>query len=184
MSKIIGLGFRKRVGKDEIASHLVKAHGFKRIGWADALKKGVHAFHGWEESQVEGDQKEVVDPFWGYSPRTAYQQMGTDLVRKHWDDQFWVKGVMRKVEKWLEEGHNVVIPDCRFQEEVDAIASIGWIWHVTRPGLPAPNPQEEHESETALRYFAQWSATIVNDGTIKELQDKVDNLLRCGGLYV
>lgn len=196
---LISLGFRKRSGKDEIADYFVSSHGFKKLGWADLLKAGVNTWHGWNERHAFGDLKEVVDPYWGYSPREAYQKIGTDLMRWRWRESFWVDCAMLQVKAWLSQGHSVVIPDSRFPNEAEAVLNAGGhIWRVDRPCLPAPNlmpkgllsrlqhkirgqayaDKYDHPSETSLLGFAAWSDVIVNDGTIPDLRMRADAALK------
>ena len=142
--RLIGLGYRKRSGKDTIADHLIDQHGFNhKLSWADKLKEGVNAWHGWDERHSHGHLKEVVDPYWGYSPREAYQKIGTDLIRNQWMQDFWVKAAMRKVEKHRSAGRSVVLADVRFPNEADAIlAQGGAVWRIDRPGLPTDDLHE------------------------------------------
>ena len=174
--RLIGLGYRKHSGKDTIADHLMVAHGFNyKLSWADKLKEGVNAWHGWDERHSHGHLKEVVDPYWGYSPREAYQKIGTDLMRNQWMETFWVKAGMRQVLTWLDEGKSVLIPDTRFPNECQAILDHGGeVWQVHRPSLPS---DDLHASETALDGFTGWTRTIENDGTLAELLVKVDSII-------
>lgn len=174
--ELLGLGYRKRSGKDTIADHLVRTQGFVKVSWADALKEGVNAWHGWDERHAYGDLKEVVDPYWGYSPREAYQKIGTDLVRNQWMQDFWVKAAMRRVEKHQLAGRPVVLADVRFPNEAAAILSLGGeVWRIDRPGLPT---EDLHESETALDGFDGWTRIVENDGTVADLLDNATRGIR------
>lgn len=197
---VIALGYRKRSGKDEVANHLVAKYGFRKVAWADLLKRGVNLWHGWGEDHGWGDLKEVVDPYWGYSPRDAYQKIGTDLMRNRWLDDFWVKAAMRSVEVSLDLGESIVIADCRFPNEARAVTSVGGrTWHILRPDLPPPNlrpsafrrlrnwagakaagkpaPVYDHASETAMQDW-NWDRTVVNDGTLVDLRAAIDSAMR------
>jgi hypothetical protein len=194
---LIGIGHRARSGKDTTADHLVENHGFRKTSWADLLKAGVNIWHGWDERHAYGDLKEVVDHNWGYSPRYAYQKIGTDLMRKQWRDTFWVDCAMLKIQGWMDAGISVVVPDCRFPNEVRAIKEAGGtVWKIERPSLPRlerkpKNPivaylKERwlrkvrhdfvgfaHESETALSDY-QWDCVIHNTHGLDDLYSAAD----------
>jgi hypothetical protein len=66
----------------------------------------------------------------------------------------------------------VVIPDVRFQHEVDIIKSIGGsMWKVVRPSL---NNVDLHPSETEMEKIVP-DLTIINDNTIENLYNKIEN---------
>ena len=117
MTLLISLGYRARHGKDEIADYLVRTYGFVKVSWADSLKQGVNLWHGWDDRHAYGELKEVVCPKWGYTPRFAYQNIGTNCIRMHHDPDFWVKAAMLKISKLIDDGYNVCVPDTRFLNE-------------------------------------------------------------------
>ena len=82
MEKIlIGLVAPKRSGKDTAANYLCSAYGFKKYNFADPLKKGVSEIFGLTYDQLNGDDKEKIDPFWGVTPRELFQKIGTELFQ-------------------------------------------------------------------------------------------------------
>ena len=200
-AKLIGVGHIKRSGKDTVADHLVEHHGFTKMSWASLLKEGVNTWHGWDERHATGDLKEVVDKYWGYTPRYAYQNIGTNCIRDHHMRDFWVRAAMRKVNELLEAGTSVVLADTRFPNECEAVLEAGGeCWRIDRPSLPVPVPppnnayvrlvykfwvqvfrdstfEYDHASETSLLDFTRWSHIIANDGTLDELYAKVDESL-------
>lgn len=196
MPVLIGIGYRKRSGKDTIADYLVERHGFKKMSWADLLKAGVNAWHGWDERHAYGELKEVVDPYWGYTPRKAYQEIGTDLMRNQWRETFWVDCAMRQIKEWMDQGHSVVVPDTRFENEAKAVLlAAGQLWRVDRPSLPAPNPpprnrlvrwfntrilgkKYDHDSEVGLYWWDEWTQIFTNDGTLDDLYAKVEEQIQ------
>jgi hypothetical protein len=69
----------------------------------------------------------------------------------------------------------VVLTDVRYPNEYRAIKNReGIIIRIVKPGIGAVNG---HSSETALDNFA-FDATIVNDGSIYDLNKKIDNLIK------
>lgn len=155
---IVGLGYRKRSGKDALADMMVEKHGFQKISFADPLKRGLREMLGLSDEQLWGDEKEIIDTYWGYSPRKMLQMIGTDLMRRQFDSGVWVKATMAHIRN--SDHDRFVIPDCRFPNECLAVAMEGGITvNVHRPSL---GPIEDaHESEIAGSR-ANWMATIVN----------------------
>jgi hypothetical protein len=167
---LIGVSGKKRAGKDTAGKFLVEDHGFKAMAFAEPLKEAAKIIFGWTEEHVNGRLKEVIDPFWGFSPRWALQHMGTEAMRKVIDDQIWVKATMRKALPLVKAGGNVVITDVRFPNEANAIREAGGqLWRVERQGLET----SDHASETALDDFGPWDKVIENHGTIANLYTSV-----------
>ena len=113
MEKIlIGLVAHKQSGKDTIADYLCKNYYFKKYNFADPLKEGMSKIFGFNHEQLYGNKKEVIDPFWGVSPREVLQKMGTEIFQYEVPKAipeldsvgrlFWVKCF----EKWYKEEMN------------------------------------------------------------------------------
>lgn len=173
---LIGISGKKMVGKDTVGDHLVANHGFVKVAYADTLKDAVCAVFGWDQRHVNGELKEVVDPYWNMTPRHVLQYVGTELFRS-WIPDIWVRAAMRRIMNARELGgwQRVVITDVRFPNEANVILEQGGlVWKVHRPGLPA---DDLHASETALDDYRRWSHVIVNDGTVDDLYRAVDMAL-------
>ena len=175
MGALIGIGHRKRSGKDTAAKILMEGNPMvKRVAFADLLKAGVNLWHGWDERHSDGDLKEVVDPYYGYSPRYAYVNIGTDCIRDHHSRTFWVDCALRVARKWRAAGYDVVITDVRFPNEADMIkAEGGVVWKTDRPSMPPLDMENDHVSETAMANYEGWDEVLVN--TYDGGDDKVAN---------
>ncbi len=161
--RIIGLCGRAGSGKDTAAQALI-SEGFVRIAFADPLKEAARAIFGLTRKQTDGDLKEVVDKFWGKSPRRIMQLLGTEAVRGCIDDDVWIKAARRRVIRL--PSRRVVITDVRFPNEADAIRSWGGeIWRIERPGLNAVEP---HASETAMQDYKA-DLTVRNEAAVEDL---------------
>jgi hypothetical protein len=168
---VIGLGHRARAGKDSVANVLCGAYGFSRLSFAESLKAAACEIFGWDRRHVDGELKEVVDGYWGFSPRWALQHLGTEAVRRVIGDDTWIKSAMLRIRT---RGPRVVITDVRFPNEADAILDLGGeVWRVDRPGLPPA----EHASERGLLGYSRWSAVLANDGSLSDLESSVDQLV-------
>ena len=187
---IIGICGFKSSGKDTIAEYLIKEYGFKKVSFASTLKDIISIMFGWSRDKLEGitkedrEWREKIDPWWSktlkiplLSPRYVMQYFGTDLFRNHFHEDIWVKIVENKLHKYLEEdiSCNVVITDCRFNNEINMILQLGGkIIQVHR------NSSREvkciHSSEIEwIRCHKDYD--IENVGTIKELEEKVKYIL-------
>jgi hypothetical protein len=172
---IIGLGYKARAGKDTIADHLVEKWGFKKIAFADALKRGCMEIFGLTYEQCYGNTKEVVDEFWEVTPRFILQKVGTECLRNVYDPDIWVKSVQKKVTN----GDNWVICDTRFINEAYAVKSWGGIVvRVDRPNSKASGGIEKHVSEIEMDNYNEWDHTIKNDGSFSLLYERVDELVK------
>lgn len=180
---IIGLMAKKRSGKDTIADYLIKEYGFERYGFADPIKVGVGEMFDFNHEQLYGDLKEVVDDRWGVSPREVLQAFGTELSQfdlpRHLPAlapigrAIWV----HRFKIWYESRpeKNIVLSDCRFLHEVDAIRKMGGqIWKIIRPGYDTS--ADMHASEKELE-MASFDHLILNDGTLNDLYVEVSKLM-------
>lgn len=152
---LIGLVGYAQSGKDEVAKCLVADHGFRRVAFADPLK-AVATSVGWSGNKDKEGRKFL-------------QNLGV-AVREHVDPDAWLSRALRDIDK---SNDPVVVTDCRFLNEIDAIRNRGGIIvRVNRPGI---GPANDHVSER------EWATTlpdgvIDNDGTIEELREKVGML--------
>lgn len=175
---IIGLGYKARSGKDTIADYLELEYWFFRTAFACKLKKAARVIFGFSEEQLYGPEKEAEDPFWQNTPRNILQIMGTECMRHGYREDIWIKAVERFIEppspdEW-------VITDVRFPNEASAIKSWGgYLVRVDRP--PGEHydavKTQKHASETSMDAYTDWDYVIKNDGTLKDLETKVDEMV-------
>ena len=85
---IIGLSGKKRVGKDTIADHLVKRHGFIKYSFADPIKDIAKVLFSFSDEQLYGNDKEKLDERWNIIPRDFYQKFGTDYMHIYFQNIF------------------------------------------------------------------------------------------------
>jgi hypothetical protein len=200
---IIGVCGLIGAGKDTVADYLVNVHEFRRDSFAATLKDAVSAVFGWDRDMLEGRTKssrewrEQVDPWWSQrlgipqlSPRWVLQQWGTNVLRQGFHDDIWIASVENKIRN---SSDDVVISDCRFPNEIDAIRSAGGIvvrvvrgkdpswFDQARSHLMSGNDLPDdapHSSEWA------WAATefdyiVDNNGSMDELYIQLNDLVRC-----
>ncbi len=188
---IIGLCGLIGAGKGTVADILVD-QGFKKVSFADKLKDGVSTIFGWDRSMLEGDTdesrawRELRDDFWSnetqmeISPRLVLQLFGTDCMRDGFYDGVWVSLLKKTILDNPEQ--NYVVPDVRFENEVNMLHDIGGeVWEVKR----GPDPQWLIEYETTGVvpkdvHTSEWKwvkarkdEVILNDTSINDLKGQV-----------
>lgn len=140
------------------------------------------------------------------TPRRALQQIGTEVARAI-DPDVWVRITMRVAkellipvgDKWCHysrtEGivdldvqrrsprlgpvKGVVISDCRFKNEFEAIKEKGKLWRIKRPGAGLKGKAAEHQSESEQdgvpdNYF---DSLIFNTSDLHDLKLGIDSLM-------
>lgn len=183
--RLLGLCGLAGAGKDSLAQVLVHSHGFQAVSFSGILKDVAAAVFCWDRRMLEGDTEESrawrerVDPWWAdrlsmpdLTPRMVLQRVGTDLFRAHFHDDMWVAHLERRLA--LMAGSNVVITDCRFENEVALVRRLGGrVVRVVRPPLPAwfaeyelgtgTVPEGVHRSEYCW-VRAGFDTEVLNDG--------------------
>lgn len=112
--------------------------------------------------------------------RTLLQKLGTEAMRDGLHTNVWVNALFAdyKAIGWEpEDVSNWIITDMRFPNELEAVKDRGGITiRVTRDNGTRAIDIDPHPSETALDN-STFDYEIVNDGTIKELAEKVQIIL-------
>jgi len=183
--QIVGLGYKIGSGKDTVADMLCRNHGFVKMCFADALKEVVSLVFGWPRHLLDDQSfKATEDPFWGYTPRTVLQRVGTDCFRNHISQDVWVKALARRISIYgrtrVSGFPRVVVPDMRFPNEVEAIkAWRGLVVRIDRPvnEFTGVTPgSAAHVSEQALDDYKDWDYILPNDGTLIDLAARTELL--------
>lgn len=175
MGILIGLTGRAGVGKDQVAKHLSTRYDFKPMAFAAPLKKAAAEIFGIEEVYFhDRGLKESTAPHWGITPRVMMQVLGTQGVRNNFGQDFWVKRWLLDYAK-IKETENVVLTDIRFANEARVVQDLGGVMvHITRPGFS--EAAIDHESESGVPFNSRTDHVLVNDSSIRELYNKVDDL--------
>lgn len=175
---IIGFSGYARAGKDTAAAVLVDLYGFRRLSFADPLKSSARTIFSLNDDQLFGEAKEVVDPYWGVTPRYIMQRLGTECLRDGFDKDVWVKALFRKISDAPHD--HFVIPDVRFPNEAAEIQR--WGGRVVRIERPAALGAEMlHASEHALDGWA-FDRVIGNYGSLTQLAADVAGLVKARDL--
>lgn len=167
---IIGLTGKAGVGKDTVADYLVDWHGFVKLSFATALKRGLNAMFGFSMTQWEDREwKETVLPEFGKSPRQLAQTLGTEWGRALVKQDLWPSLAMEEAMSF----RNVVLTDVRFDNEAEAILKAdGKVILIERE----VEAVAEHSSEKGVKNRLI-SDRLLNTASIANLESLVDNLL-------
>lgn len=166
--KVILISGKAQNGKDTTASILKQTlvdNGDRVLitHYADLLKYICTNYFGWDGKK---DDK----------GRQMLQYVGTDVIRKQ-NPTLWVDFVAMILKYFKGNWDYVIIPDCRFPNEITRMIEAGFDTihlRVHRPNFESPLTQEQqnHPSETALDDFDA-DVYIENDSTLTDLKYKI-----------
>lgn len=170
--QVIVISGKARHGKDTTAGFLksaLEADGNSVLvaHYGDLVKYVCKTFFGWN-----GEKDEYG--------RTLLQKVGTDAIRAKRSD-YWVSFISDIMEFFPGEWDYVLIPDCRFPNEVDYIKNAGFDavhLRIVREGFVSPltPEQQTHPSETALDNTPA-DYYIKNNGAVSDMGKAVIELL-------
>lgn len=208
--RIIGIVGWISSGKDTVADYLVNCHNYRKDSFANTLKDAVAAVFGWDRELLEGrteqarEWREQVDTWWAerlnmpkLSPRWILQHWGTEVCRQAFHDDIWIASIENKLRNSQD---NIVISDCRFPNEIQAIKRVGGkvVW--VKRG-PLPDWYDDAVNFNAGQQRIGWSIgkyslgqlgihaseyswigtdfdlVIENNGTVDDLCDQIRNLV-------
>lgn len=172
MQNLIALSGCKGSGKSTLANHL-KENGYTELTFAEPLKQLIITLFGIDPSWVyDPNKKETIIPDLGVSGRELCQVIGTELFRKGLNDylpnlklrggNIWIHSMLSQLDK---TNGNIVISDCRFPDEYQALHSAGFkCLEVIRP----TNVVDTHSSEQGCPNDGE----ISNNGTVEDLYNE------------
>lgn len=183
MTKIIGLNGVARSGKDTCANFIEELHQDKkilRLYFSKLLKDVSKMLFNLTDEHVYTDKKEEILSNWKLndeevSPRKLLQWLGTDILRKHLGQDFFIKHMKEQIQKGINENYDfILITDVRFDNEGELVKELGGIViNVHRPGLEKIN-LSNHVSEKGINE-SLIDKIIINDSTLEEFKEKVKN---------
>jgi len=169
---IIGILGRSRVGKDTVTNILVQE--FRKSGYdynvvrlASPIKDAAKALFNFTPDQIEGSLKESIDPLWGVTPRAVFQKI-TRATMDEMGTNFFTRLLYRKYDTG-QLGQYIVIPDVRFDHDVNEIHQRGGI--VIKVERRASNIIQ-HTCEDNIDALAG-DVTIRNNSSVLELASMV-----------
>lgn len=175
---IIGISGKARSGKDTLAAIAAK-DGWKRLAFADELKRKVREDFGLTLEQIDGKLKEIptqyqtgpmtifdVDGFATesilyWTPREMMIEYGQ--FYRQFDKNYWVNIVLNKI-RGLSSDENFMITDLRFPNEAEAVKNSGGAVirlerHPSRDSMVSESIKQ-NISETALDDYKGFSCML------------------------
>ncbi len=210
MPLVISLSGFKGSGKDTAALLMRSNMPFESLSFAAPLKEALAAMFGWPRDLLDGTTpesrawRETPDIYWSdqfghtITPRFVLQHFGTDVVRQHMLDNFWIAAVQKQIEN---SNSNIIVTDARFPNELDMVRKLGGItvrikrgeepwWYQPSVGLNRlprwlakavllfrPKLRQVHISERAWIGYP-FDFEIENNGSLADLEQKIELLLQ------
>lgn len=169
---IIGITGKAGHGKNTVADMICnRLKRTQQLAFAGKVKEVFTVLTGMEYQDTENFKNQFIVG-WGMTVRRMLQKIGTEAMRNGLQEDVWVNALFYSLSDYATK--TFVITDVRFPNEAEAIEMRkGFVIRVVRPGYDSGTP--EHESETALD--DQKFYTITNDGTLADLEEKVQAML-------
>jgi hypothetical protein len=168
------------------------------VAYADSLKDILCDVFGIKSEYLHGnddDKNNFTDFDWDRIPgsirgeafgfrggkmrvREVMQFFGTEIMRKMFDNEVWIKCVVRKIDK--SNANVFIIPDVRFENEVMAVKDRGGIViRVIGPHRCKVKEKDSHSTETSLDSFSGVDYTISNEWgtTLGQLESQLEKIL-------
>lgn len=135
------------------------------------LKSYAKQFFGWDGSEET-------------KPRDLLQELGTDIIRKKLNKpKFFINRTIEDIEILSNFFEAIIIDDVRFPEEIEDIKakypntiSI----KINRPNFESElnAKQQMHATEVALNNYDKYDYVIENDGTLENLNKKIEEIIK------
>jgi hypothetical protein len=165
---IIGISGVARSGKSTLANIFFKKLMYHERSFGKAVKETCQTMFGFTNQQLYGEEKEDIDPRWGFTPRYALQLVGTDIGRNQIDPDIWVKSTLLDVDRFRPLSDKWIFSDVRFRNEAISIHRRGGIVvRIEREGAHATGGIDNHASEDLSD--VPYNVLIPNDRKIEDL---------------
>ena len=139
------------------------------FAFADALKKAAsEVFHAPLVHFYADDKKEVVDDYWGMSPRNMLQKLGTEACREIFGQDVWIKSLVKKLSDY--DTFDIVVTDVRFENEAAMVRERGGvvIHVISDRETTLETSTQAHASEAGVALHDE-DYQIFNNGTLADL---------------
>jgi len=165
---LIALTGAARSGKDTAGQFFCSTYGFTQYAFADPIRAGLRAALGLTDWHFN-EGKEIVIPEYGKSPRQLMQLFGTEFGRNLIHPDIW----QIRAEAALDSTKNLVITDCRFDNEAAWVREHGgYVIRITRDNAPqvSAHVSEDGVSEKLIDF------KIENNGAMEDLYGSLDSV--------
>lgn len=174
---IIGLHGFAGAGKDTAALALIE-DGWHRIAFGDMIRSaalGINPLIPTPGGEVLHLDRIVHDLGWDAAKQNPFvrellQNVG-DTARARFGERVWLDATFDAIPA---DAARVVVTDVRMPVEGDAVvAAGGFVIDISRPGV---GPVNSHRTENSMGGYP-FTATIVNDGDVAQLHDRLRRLV-------
>lgn len=202
---IFGLSAPANSGKDVVANYIVDKYGFTKIAFADKIKRILQDLYQLSDEQLWGESKNrsIFDtryktPDGSYLTARlgsqAFGDCGRSLYEKTWvkatiddviklhDHYFWdykySKGVYKNI--WSPNKKNIIITDCRYINEMNAIKDIGGkVLRIKRLNSGLKDISGKHSSEVNQVQVldSYFDHILINNSSLVDLYKKIDEFM-------
>ena len=155
MTIIIGLLGPAGAGKSTVAGHLERKYGAKRYSLAGPLKEIAKRTLEFSDEQLYGtqEQKEAVDPRYGFSCRFFLQRLGTEGCRAVLGEDVWTQACLDKI--YRDKPELAIVEDVRFMNEANLLLTdAAYVWRLHPPVDPTADVRAAAAGAHASE--AQW----------------------------
>ena len=173
--KIYVISGKARHGKDTIAldlKEIYEAKGLKviNLAYGSYIKEYAKRISNWDGLEET-------------KPRELLQELGTEVIRKKIDKDFFVRRICEDIKVYSYYFDIITISDERFPNELewpkkmfDNVINI----RVIRNGYDSilSEKEQKHLTEVALDEYNNYDYVIYNDGTLEDLKKKVSEVVR------
>ena len=168
--KLFVLCGKARSGKDTVCSIIRKHYKDKNVRtinlqFSSYIKEYAKKIGNWD-----GDETD--------KPRELLQQIGTDIIRKKIDPDFFIKRIIGDIKVYSYYFDVITISDARTKEEINSIKNEFdnvTVIKVERPNFDngLSDLEKQHFTETDLDDFNDYDYKIVNDKKVEDLENKL-----------
>jgi dephospho-CoA kinase len=173
--KVIIISGKARTGKSTVAN-IMKEYfdekGLKTIilAYARYIKMFAKDVSNWDGSEEA-------------KPRALLQEIGTDIIRKKIDNDFFVRRMTEDIKLYSYFMDVAIISDARFIDEIEYIKKHfknTITINIVKSNLETDLTKKEqtHPSETSLDNYNKYDYILDNDGSIEELKEKIINIIK------
>ena len=193
---IIALIGKERVGKDTFADYLCHNYKFEKYNLAKPIKEIAKIMFGWNDTMLEGNEKDIVDPNLGIKPRDFYTWFGTEICQFNLHQKFPELKIPHRsiwslsMDKWIQsmvkndKQCRIIIPDVRFCHEVEVLKKYNTIFiHLEKDNKSnignniANKSNNKYELDKILENTTI-SYNIKNNSTLDDYYLKIHNFIK------